>query len=461
MRRRLQLIAFSVVLATGASARAGDSFPLRRIRQLSEPNLPPERQRPKPTPVARVTTARVVVANYRLIRKDFPATRRLNDAAIDRWLLRHVGYLAVSQIEGGASDRRPAEEAVSGPIATEGEAVLAKAYRPGSYGRGLVFKVPGGLIDGKGYGAENPQHGAHYHGLAQTAEALHEFAYIDAVGQILEHADVQLGVVGSYGVIDWGFDIRYPDGRRAPAGVLLRQAHNRLMSPHLTNNPVRGGLYNSSLLEDDVVGLRIERILRRYGVTSAGGNREKRDFDKPNIQMARNGTGAGELARVALPGKRRNLDTLPRLVDLAAFRSFDRFPARRVAMWQRGATLIAADAPDYPQPDPDLSLPTDDWAVVETFFHTDAIGRTAQELATGFRDGTVSRHDIEQRLAGLHDRIAHKLGRATAAGGTTRVRAWRTSPRIGKRPPRRTATRAGSRRPAPARRMVSRRSPRR
>jgi hypothetical protein len=312
----------------------------------------------------RVTSARVLAADYDLIRRDFPTTRQLDQSGIDRWLLRHTGFIARTQIERGAP--------VQTPIRTNGRVVTGKAVRPTTYGRALVFQVPGGLIDGKGFGARTPAQRDHSNGLAELGEVIREFAFHQAMDTVLRHADVGLGTVGAYAVIDWGFDVVGANGLRSPAGAILRQAHNR----H------RDGL------TDDAKELEIEQLLRRYGITSAGAHREKYKYDLINIQMDR---------------------SMTRLVDFGAFRVFDRFPARDVRGWIGRRTLVSANDQRFLQPDPSIALPPDDWAVVETTFHTDAVGRRAQELAEGLRAGTVGRGEIERFLGGLRRSVTNKL----------------------------------------------------
>ncbi len=46
----------------------------------------------------RVSTASVVVANYPLIREDFPFLKEKSEEEIDQWLIEEAGYIAVAQL---------------------------------------------------------------------------------------------------------------------------------------------------------------------------------------------------------------------------------------------------------------------------------------------------------------------------------------------------------------------------
>jgi hypothetical protein len=100
-------------------------------------------------------------------------------------------------------------------------------------------------------------------------ESIREFLYEKLVHRVLSDARSEVATVGHYAVIDAGFDVRFADGRRERAGLILRQAHERAPG------------YASQLSKPKT--LAIESVLRTYGLTAAGAYREQ-PFDMINIQ---------------------------------------------------------------------------------------------------------------------------------------------------------------------------------
>ena len=179
---------------------------------------------PVSTEIVKLSNAQVVLADYELLKKDFPALSGKSDQEIDRWLLDNVGYVAKTQAK---------QSVVNTDIPVTGES--AKALRPEDYGRALVFKDQSpddsttqiGLIDVKGAGAKKPKKGHHSNGLSTLGEAVREFTYENMVRDVLEDSGEGYHTVGSYAVIDPGFDVVHDDGSRSRAGFYLRQAHRR------------------------------------------------------------------------------------------------------------------------------------------------------------------------------------------------------------------------------------------
>lgn len=248
LRKTRQRLTFCVLVALlGAAfaldARAEIDHPVRDIEQLTEPQA---------EVVVKLKNARVVIADYALIRRDFAETRAMSEEKIDQWLIDSVGYLAKTQT---------APNAVNTKIETE-KSSQKKAYRPHHYHRALVFKAGEGFIDVKGAGSLAPRQESHGNGLATTYEAFREFVFEKKVQQIFADAKLPNKTVGGYAVLDYGFNIIHNDGTQSPAGAILRQAHTRFDVQHYN--------WNGNDFLDEEPALKIEMTLRRYGVTSSG-----------------------------------------------------------------------------------------------------------------------------------------------------------------------------------------------
>lgn len=219
----------------------------------------------------RVKTAKIVLADYDLIKKDFPETRNMDNDEIDEWLLSNVGYITPQQAE---------QRIVNTKISVD-KNVKVNVYRPYRYKRALVFKAGQGLIDAKGTGALEPTQGSHSNGLATLGEVVREFIFQRIIQAALDHAGQGDKTIGCYAVIDWGFDVIEQDGTISRAGAILRQAHRRN-----TNHVMAVGKM-----------LRVEKILRRYGITSTGAERDLhfgRD-GKPDYRINMQGSKEGGL----------------------------------------------------------------------------------------------------------------------------------------------------------------------
>lgn len=203
--------------------------------------------------VKRLKNARILIADYELIRRDFPQVAHFANPEIDAWLIRHTGFISIPQTN---------QETVNTFIPIlEGE--VSQAWRPPTYGRALVFEMRDsthqriGLIDAKGSGSLRPQQAHHGNGLATLGECIREYLYEGLIRRVLRDADVEFKTVGSYAVLDAGFSVIHKDGSTSPAGIYLRQAHTR-----------EGSLpYHE--------GRRISERFRNYGIEVAG-----------NMQMA-------------------------------------------------------------------------------------------------------------------------------------------------------------------------------
>lgn len=178
--------------------------------------------------VAKLSNARIVLADYGLIRRDFPHIRDLTNQQIDEWILNEVAYISLPQSAQTSVNTKI-------PISLE----TRSAARPPEYGRALVFEMKDptdkkniiGLIDVKGSGSLRPGQRDHGNGVATLGECVREFLYENLVRDVLDDADISAKTVGSYAVIDAGFGVVHKDGSTSPAGLYLRQAHHRVINP--------------------------------------------------------------------------------------------------------------------------------------------------------------------------------------------------------------------------------------
>ncbi|MBC7777802.1 MAG: hypothetical protein H7246_20375 [Phycisphaerae bacterium] len=255
---------------------------LRAIEELDQDGVFPET-------VFRVASARIVYANYPLLRHDFP---QLQDLAlekkfprlaalkgiskqkaiaqkIDEWLLCHTAFVSQSQAS---------QSVVNTPIPIGNERVTA--YRPPGYGRALVFSIEetekglllgddrekpafeNRLIDVKGTGVApyiKPVNGTHSNGVYRLGWAFFELIIQELLQRIFRHSKSALQTLPIYGIIDLGFDEKSANMQTRPAALMVRRAHRRPKAS--------GGLYPYGST-GQYVQLEIEQLLRKYGITS-------------------------------------------------------------------------------------------------------------------------------------------------------------------------------------------------
>lgn len=201
--------------------------------------------------VVKITTARVTLADYDLIRRDFPEVSAFSNQAIDDWLIRNTAFV---------SKQQAAQQSVNTPISTSAEERMA--YRPREYARAHVFAIDtGGLIDAKGTGSLNPSGGSHNNGLATLGDMIREYAYEKLINAIFQrHGGFE--TVGSYAVIDYGFEIKHPDGGTSRAGTVLRQAHTRYHGSNVAQKHGQAAMLPHHKQRE------VELFLRRFGISS-------------------------------------------------------------------------------------------------------------------------------------------------------------------------------------------------
>lgn len=247
------------------------SLPIRLAGELEKPVLE--------TGVS-VATAKVLMCNYQLLKRDFPYLRGRSHKQIDQWLIARAAYISVPQARNN--------EVNTPPFINPSQTVLA--LRPHGYGRATVLPVKGGLLDVKGTGVANhlvPENRSHANGLMSLGEAIREFTMQYLVETIFRHAKSKgykstagqpLETVQSYAVIDWGFSIydtfspfRFQNGGLMRAGAIVRQAHARKMIPGSGNHFLPKNQANE-----------VEDLLRSYGITTSGNIYDSVDI--PDIQ---------------------------------------------------------------------------------------------------------------------------------------------------------------------------------
>lgn len=234
---------FFLSLQVFAQSDRRTATPLRTIREVHYGSRAEE--------VVQLGKARVAILDYDLLRLDFPILKELSNDQIDQWILNEVAYISKPQAS---------QTVVNSEIDLSGEKRVAK--RPPEYGRAIVFEVKNpqngeqiGLIDAKGTGSLNPHNGSHGNGLATLGECIREYNYENVVREVLTEADLPNKTVGSYGVIDAGFDVIHADGSKSRAGIYLRQSHNR---------PTYNGWLNSTQRE------KLQKVMHKYGIDPGG-----------------------------------------------------------------------------------------------------------------------------------------------------------------------------------------------
>lgn len=241
-----------------------------------------------------------------------------------------------------------------------------------------------GLIDAKGVGAVLPRAGDHSDGLMSLGEAIREFAYEKMVNRIFIHEGANLKTVGSYAVIDGGYAVKHADGSSSPAGIILRQAHARDLGP-------------SSTMSDEVT-VKVERLLRKYGLTSAGAYRDKYNFDKLNVQ----GTDKGAI------------------IDFGGFLAVEDYSGRDASHFFRPSKVLLKDSgPDAIKPDPNLRVPLEQWGSAVDGVEDPKMDKPwnwSHELARNFAEGRATRDDAYNHLRNMWGPFFNKLEQTSPRG---------------------------------------------
>ena len=348
-------------LLVWTSVSYSDITPLRKMSDVHTGSIE--------TKVKSVPTAKIIMADYALLRKDFAHLAKRTNSEIDGWLLNQVGEISENQTR---------QTTVNSKIETAD--AVTKAFRPPDYNRALVFEVEGGLIDGKGFGAENPGQFDHGNGLATLGEMIREFLYQKLVQKIFSISNSKHTTVACYAVIDWGFRVLHADGSSSEAGAVLRQAHHRA-----------GGKF--SLLNAENTK-EVETTLRKYGVTSAGAYRTE-IIERLNIQ----GTNEGAI------------------LDFGGFLTVANFfkPGREfyVNNW-----LFMPGTDGFVQPDPEHRVPLNLWGTTVSQKEDPKADNPwiwSHELGENFASGKASRADVDNHVRNLLEPFTRRFDACAAA----------------------------------------------
>jgi len=227
---------------------------LTQIAELFEAELPPIQR------LRRVEGARVVWCDRKRLLQDF---RWLAEVDLNEWLLKVGALVSEAQLDSMA---------VNDPFEVRSTAVTA--YRPQSYGRAAVLdlrSVPDecrgeGLLDLKGCGVRDgitPQAMSHGTGLLPLSGAICDLICQRLIESALSSVDAPVTTVPVYAIISLGVDAILPNEVRAgpmPVATMLRQATRRQEFAARQDSSV--------WMTTQQVGLRIELLLRHFGVTS-------------------------------------------------------------------------------------------------------------------------------------------------------------------------------------------------
>lgn len=275
-KRSFKVLAVYFLALFAISDQVVFSLPLRDPSKLEKAS--------KETAV-RVSTAKVLLCDYELLKKDFDELKDLTNKQIDQWLIDSAAYISTAQ-----TGKNEVNTAIT--VNSNDSRIV---YRPETYGRASVIEAGSGLLDVKGTGVaygKVPKNQSHANGLLSLGEAIREFTMQHMVEGIFSHSTKAIGykpksgqrltTVKSYAVIDWGFDIydtyskfKGSNNGLMRAGAVVRQAHARKPQS-------KGNTFLSAEEADET-----EDLLRNYGVTFSGNVTP--DIDFPDIQADKNG----------------------------------------------------------------------------------------------------------------------------------------------------------------------------
>ena len=388
---------------------------LRHVEELYQPTVARES-------AVRLAEARVVLADYELLRADFPYLSTSTPTEIDAWLLEHAAVI---------SGRQTVANNVNTTIPITDQRV--PVARPPRYGRAIVVPIAeGGLLDIKGAGVADdavPQRFVHSTGLMFLGEALSDLAYQRAIDRMLRHAESAFWSVPTYAVLSVGFGIHSDPGILS-AGLQVRRAHRR---------PLMGGDLPSGGTTGQRVKFEIEMILRHFGVTSCNSvtTIERTIADDGERQYSYGGqpmTGHS-------PEQRQQIDALlgtdhdrfegvniqlvrehsmqpasAQIVDFGHYEVRRRFEHPVVSLVNdrlaRWGGALRPNHPRFVQPDPELVLPLDEWENQPDLRLPGVPGTSRQArvdeecfaLADSFAKDRIERTEVAERFDAILER---------------------------------------------------------
>ena len=351
----------------------------------------------------RVRTARVALADYKLLAKDFPYLAQRSDesdpqwrARIDQWIVDQTAFISIENAH---------QIQVNTPIAITDEQKIA--YRPKGYGRAFVIPVSCGdqicgLIDSKGTGVAPGMTPslvpAKRDGLATLGEITREYLYEKLVEMIFRKEGDLFDTVGSYAVVDFGFDLKHADGTQSRAGYILRQSHIRAIG------------HNSSLSISK--SIKIEKLLRKYGITSSG------ETAKGNFVYA-NGQILDSLVDPSVKGdpfdyvniQGTNSTQRTEVIDFGAYIALETFERDLRNPEALSEVLLKKGSPEFVNPDPQMRVPLEQWG--DFGVHDPKTDRPfiwAHELADAFAKGHADQRAFLNHQNNMLGPVRTRLG---------------------------------------------------
>lgn len=393
---------------------------LRTPDELDDPGTTQER-------LVRLERSRVLFADHALLQHDFPrlrdarllqtnpalaelepsAQRDALDGVRTDWLLHQAGWISAPQA---------VQSRVNTPIPHTRQ--TRAAWRPPRYGRAAVVQTDDGpgLLDLKGVGVargRHPQLRRYQTGLCSLPELIRGVLMAWTIDRIFQAAAPEFRAMPIYGLLDPGFRLLRPVGRKEiPAAVLVRRAHRR---------PKGGVELPRQGSRHEYLKFELEMLLRSYGLTSTNeGTRLEVDrhqgavrvryagdrmdlspkeldellqrvgplpvaFDGVNIQLTR---------EVEQPGARAVV------VDFGHFQVATHFelPVASLVRDRRvrwGGALRPGDA-GFVQPDPVLRLPDHVWSKPA---HRAVVSAICDDIVAGGLHGRALVRRLERVLA--------------------------------------------------------------
>ncbi len=319
-----------------------------------------------------LTQAKVVVANYELLRKDFSHLKHFSNEQWDQWLIKNAGYISTEQQK---------QTYVNTQIPANLEQ-YKMGLRPMAYRRAAIFRGDNNeMLDIKGVGTQDapgPLGKDHSNGLLSVGEGIREFLYEMVVDKIFQHSQSGFETVGNYAVLSAGFEIKNLDGSSSPAGLLVRQAHKR-------------SEYPLQMLSDSA-SIAVEKIIRLYGLTSAGAHHLKYQFDLMNVQGSSSGA----------------------VIDFGGFLSLDHFvrPLTPFALGWKPEAKFSKEYLMIYQPDVRLRLSPELWGQTVTKKPDPAFDNPwiwSHDLARAYANGQADQDAVKKHIDTMTSDFFKKL----------------------------------------------------
>lgn len=243
--RLLALLLLASVMA--AQLEKANAVPAERLPRTVADLFPDDEEAWQPDEIDAVAVegAEVVLADYALLRQDFPdQLGELGDDGIRQWLLTHTALMRVEQLNASVQEMElhtaiPVDEDRTRALHSSGR----KQYAPFFYGRAMIIEVPGGFIDAKGTGAAAPSLKDHSSGVMRLGGmgAIDEAIYERLTWEVLQLVGSPISTVRTYAVLRLPVSLipseELDEGRTGWAsnvsktthtlGIYLRQVHRK------------------------------------------------------------------------------------------------------------------------------------------------------------------------------------------------------------------------------------------